>query len=108
MITRGITPGGGLLASFYARDGNGVAALRELTDAVRARVCGRLAHDGVAGEALEDALGDEADHRREGALTAVDNENSVVDSTGRAIEALAVALAALEGADELDLPQLEL
>src|SRR5262245_42339051 len=44
------------MASFYARDGNGVAALTELTDSVRARVCGRLAQHGAAGEALEDLL----------------------------------------------------
>ena len=56
MIPREITPGGGLLASFYARDQDGRVALGELTGSVRARVSGRLAQYGAAGEVLEDLL----------------------------------------------------
>jgi alanine dehydrogenase len=37
-----------------------------------------------------------------------DDEITSFDSTGLAIQDLAIALAALEGADELDLPLIEL
>ena len=46
--------------------------------------------------------------RRRGGRGASEDEITVFDSTGLAIQDLAVALAALERADELDLPRIEL
>ena len=51
---------------------------------------------------LGDVLAGEAEGRRS------EDEITAFDSTGLAIQDLAVALAALERADELDLPTLEL
>jgi ornithine cyclodeaminase/alanine dehydrogenase-like protein (mu-crystallin family) len=51
---------------------------------------------------LGDVLAAKAEGRRD------DDEITVFDSTGLAIQDLAIALAALERANELDLPHLEL
>jgi alanine dehydrogenase len=51
---------------------------------------------------LGDVLAGAAEGRRS------QDEITVFDSTGLAIQDLAIALAALERADELDLPQLDL
>jgi alanine dehydrogenase len=69
----------------------------ELAHAVEAGVLGR---DDVT--ALGDVLAGEAAGRGS------DDEITVFDSTGLAIQDLAIALAALEHADELDLPTLDL
>jgi ornithine cyclodeaminase/alanine dehydrogenase-like protein (mu-crystallin family) len=69
----------------------------ELAHAVEA---GRLARDGVT--ELGAVLSGDAEGRRS------DEEITTFDSTGLAIQDLAIALAALERADELGLPSLEL
>jgi alanine dehydrogenase len=69
----------------------------ELVHAVSA---GRLSRDDVTG--LGDVLAGAAEGRRG------DDEITSFDSTGLAIQDLAIALAALERASELDLPRLEL
>jgi ornithine cyclodeaminase/alanine dehydrogenase-like protein (mu-crystallin family) len=69
----------------------------ELAHAVDA---GRLTRDGVT--QLGDVLAGNADGRRS------EDEITVFDSTGLAIQDLAIALAALERADELDLARLDL
>jgi alanine dehydrogenase len=69
----------------------------ELVHAIEA---GRLQRDDVT--ELGSVLAGEAEGRRD------DDEATVFDSTGLAIQDLAIALAAMERADELDLPTLEL
>jgi alanine dehydrogenase len=69
----------------------------ELVHAIEA---GRLQRDDVT--ELGSVLAGEAEGRRD------DDEVTVFDSTGLAIQDLAIALAAMERADELDLPTLEL
>ena len=69
----------------------------ELAHAVDA---GRLTRDGVT--QLGDVLAGNADGRRS------EDEITVFDSTGLAIQDLAIALAALERANELDLARLDL
>jgi ornithine cyclodeaminase/alanine dehydrogenase-like protein (mu-crystallin family) len=69
-------------------------------DIVHAVEAGRLQRDDVT--ELGSVLAGEADGRR------TDDEATVFDSTGLAIQDLAIALAALERADELDLPGFEL
>ena len=69
----------------------------ELAHAVEA---GRLTHDEVT--QLGDVLAGTAEGRRS------DDEITVFDSTGLAIQDLAIALAALERADALDLPTIDL
>jgi alanine dehydrogenase len=69
-------------------------------DLVHAVETGRLARDDVT--ELGAVLDGRADGRRS------DDEATVYDSTGLAIQDLAIALAAIERADELDLPQLML
>jgi ornithine cyclodeaminase/alanine dehydrogenase-like protein (mu-crystallin family) len=69
-------------------------------DIVHAVEAGRLQRDDVT--ELGSVLAGEADGRRS------DDEATVFDSTGLAIQDLAIALAALERADELDLPGIEL
>jgi alanine dehydrogenase len=104
--------------SLMGADGPGKAeiAVEELArvrvfcdDWVQASHNGDLAH-AVADERIERAqvtqLGDVIDGTAEGRRS--DDEITVFDSTGLAIQDLAVALAALERADELDVPQIEL
>jgi ornithine cyclodeaminase/alanine dehydrogenase-like protein (mu-crystallin family) len=69
-------------------------------DIVHAVEAGRLQRDDVT--ELGSVLAGEADGRRS------DDEATVFDSTGLAIQDLAIALAALERADDLDLPGIEL
>jgi ornithine cyclodeaminase/alanine dehydrogenase-like protein (mu-crystallin family) len=69
-------------------------------DIVHAVEAGRLQRDDVT--ELGSVLAGDADGRRS------DDEATVFDSTGLAIQDLAIALAALERADELDLPGFEL
>ncbi|HLB19012.1 MAG TPA: hypothetical protein VK613_07775 [Gaiellaceae bacterium] len=69
----------------------------ELVHAVEA---GRLQRDDVT--ELGSVLAGDAEGRRD------NDEATVFDSTGLAIQDLAIALAAMERADELDLPTLEL
>jgi ornithine cyclodeaminase/alanine dehydrogenase-like protein (mu-crystallin family) len=69
-------------------------------DLVHALEAGRLTRDDVT--ELGSVLTGAADGRRD------DHEITVFDSTGLAIQDLAVALAAVERADELDLPLLDL
>jgi alanine dehydrogenase len=69
-------------------------------DIVHAVEAGRLQRDDVT--ELGSVLAGEADGRRS------DDEATVFDSTGLAIQDLAIALAAVEHADELDLPLIEL
>jgi ornithine cyclodeaminase/alanine dehydrogenase-like protein (mu-crystallin family) len=78
-------------------------------DWVQASHNGDLAH-AVAAERIEQGhvtqLGDVIEGTAEGRRS--DDEITVFDSTGLAIQDLAIALAALERADEVDLPQIEL
>jgi ornithine cyclodeaminase/alanine dehydrogenase-like protein (mu-crystallin family) len=70
---------------------------------------GDLAHAldaGVISRADVTALGDVLSGQAAG--RSADDEITVFDSTGLAIQDLAIALAALERADELDLPTLDL
>jgi alanine dehydrogenase len=69
-------------------------------DIVHAVEAGRLQRDDVT--ELGSVLAGEANGRRS------DDEATVFDSTGLAIQDLAIALAALERPDELDLPGIEL
>jgi ornithine cyclodeaminase/alanine dehydrogenase-like protein (mu-crystallin family) len=69
-------------------------------DLAHAVEAGRVTRDDVT--QLGDVLAGNAEGRRS------DDEITAFDSTGLAIQDLAVALAALEQADELDLPTLEL
>jgi ornithine cyclodeaminase/alanine dehydrogenase-like protein (mu-crystallin family) len=69
-------------------------------DIVHAVEAGRLQRDDVT--ELGSVLAGETDGRRS------DDEATVFDSTGLAIQDLAIALAALERADDLDLPGIEL
>jgi alanine dehydrogenase len=105
-------------ASLMGADGPGKAeiAVEELArvrvfcdDWEQASHNGELAHAIEAGLLQRDdvtelgsVLADEAEGRRD------ENEATVFDSTGLAIQDLAIALAAMERADELDLPTLEL
>jgi alanine dehydrogenase len=69
------------------------------------RDCEQASHNGelvVAELELGAVLAGQAEGRRTG------EEATVFDSTGLAIQDLAIALAALERAGELDLPRLEL
>jgi alanine dehydrogenase len=69
----------------------------ELVHAVEA---GRLQRDDVT--ELGSVLAGEAEGRRD------DDEATVFDSTGLAIQDLAIALAAMERADDLDPPSIDL
>jgi alanine dehydrogenase len=69
-------------------------------DLAHAVAAGRVARDDVT--QLGDVLAGKAEGRRN------DDEITVFDSTGLAIQDLAIALAALERVDDLDLPHLEL
>jgi ornithine cyclodeaminase/alanine dehydrogenase-like protein (mu-crystallin family) len=104
--------------SLMGADGPGKAeiAVEELArvrvfcdDWVQASHNGDLAH-AVAAERIEQGhvtqLGDVIEGTAEGRRS--DDEITVFDSTGLAIQDLAIALAALERADEVDLPQIEL
>jgi alanine dehydrogenase len=69
-------------------------------DLAHAVEAGRVTRDHVT--QLGDVLADKAEGRRS------DDEITVFDSTGLAIQDLAIALAALERAEKLDIPLLEL
>jgi alanine dehydrogenase len=69
-------------------------------DLAHAVAAGRVARDDVT--QLGDVLAGKAEGRRD------DDEITVFDSTGLAIQDLAIALAALDRVEELDLPRLEL
>jgi ornithine cyclodeaminase/alanine dehydrogenase-like protein (mu-crystallin family) len=106
-------------ASLMGADGPGKA---EIASAELARVrvfCDdweQAGHNGDLGHAVADGLVAEADVTELGAMLAGDapgrtsaEETTVFDSTGLAIQDLAIALAALEQVDELpDLPRLPL
>jgi alanine dehydrogenase len=86
-----------LRTRIFADDWEQASHNGELVHAVEA---GKLARDGMT--ELGAVLAGEADGRRS------DEEITTFDSTGLAIQDLAIALAALEREDDLDLPRLEL
>jgi alanine dehydrogenase len=88
------TPGRGRI---YADDGEQASHNGDLVHAVKAGVLGR---DDVA--QLGDVLAGTAEGRQS------DHDITIFDSTGLAIQDLAIALAAMERADELDLPAIDL
>ncbi|MDP9304622.1 MAG: hypothetical protein M3O92_08955 [Actinomycetota bacterium] len=79
------------------------------------RSCEQASHNGELVHALEAGKLEREDVTELGAVLAGDaegrrseDEATVFDSTGLAIQDLAISLAAMERADELDLPTIEL
>jgi ornithine cyclodeaminase/alanine dehydrogenase-like protein (mu-crystallin family) len=104
--------------SLMGADGPGKAEIA-VAELARARVfCddwGQASHNGELAHALGAGALSRDDVTELGAVLAGDapgragdDEITAFDSTGLAIQDLAIALAALEGADELDLPLIEL
>jgi alanine dehydrogenase len=92
-----IDPGELARASVYCDDWEQASHNGELAHAVEAGLLGRDEVTELGAVLAGEVLGRETE-----------GESTVFDSTGLAIQDLAIALAALERADELDLPQLEL
>ena len=103
--------------SLMGADGPGKAEIA-VDELLRTRIFAddweQASHNGELVHAVEPAGSSEAaDRARRGARrrragTASDEEITTFDSTGLAIQDLAIALAAIEREDELDLPTLEL
>jgi alanine dehydrogenase len=105
-------------ASLMGADGPGKAEIA-VAELARARVfCDdweQASHNGDLVHAVEAGVLERSDVTELGAVLSgeaegrrSDDETTVFDSTGLAIQDLAIALAAMERADELDLPKLEL